>query len=354
MPEIDSELFKLLSLVLLALAVLLLLALLSSLSSIRKVLKQQLAETQDLRTSLASGSAAAPVAGESATPQEPTPAPVPEPAAATSRPGPEPEPEPAPLLGGAAASGGSPSAELSSLASEGPTGAGAATAPWDQDDEDVPPREPAGAGPEDPFATPAQPAAAADDPFARAADDPVAARESEADDPFGSSTQADDPFAATDMDDPFGSGTAEDARASQTSSGDENPFMTETEEPASQSTIDEPEEQPFERNGRWFFRRDDELLVYEEGTGEWVPADPADLAPAPAPPPVADFSSSSEEASSAGDLGTGAAAGDTARFDTVDDEPRPTGGGGFWKCPSCGAVNGSSASTCRMCFSSRP
>ncbi len=136
--------------------------------------------------------------------------------------------------------------------------------------------------------------------------------------------------------------------------------MTEAaEQPASQSTFDEPDDQPFERNGRWYFRRDNELLVYEESTGEWVAADPADLEP-PAPvPPAAPSSAASTStgddfaSAGAGDAGS-APTGDTERFEAVEEEPRPAAGGGFWKCPSCGAVNGSSADTCRMCFSARP
>ena len=27
---------------------------------------------------------------------------------------------------------------------------------------------------------------------------------------------------------------------------------------------------------------------------------------------------------------------------------------GHWKCPTCGAVNGSTATSCRMCFTARP
>ncbi|MDQ3662342.1 MAG: hypothetical protein M3454_15060 [Actinomycetota bacterium] len=82
-----------------------------------------------------------------------------------------------------------------------------------------------------------------------------------------------------------------------------------------------PEEQPFERGGRWWFKRGQELLVYEEQTAQWVPA-PATEIPAAEP------------------------------------EPGPVGGpatqSGFWRCPSCGAINGSTASTCRMCFAARP
>jgi hypothetical protein len=90
-----------------------------------------------------------------------------------------------------------------------------------------------------------------------------------------------------------------------------------------------PEEQPFERDGRWWFKRGDELLVYDEGTGQWTGA--------PSDSPVAQA------------LRSQAGGTATAQFPTVSE-----GGGGFWKCPSCGAVNGSTSATCRMCFTPRP
>jgi hypothetical protein len=114
---------------------------------------------------------------------------------------------------------------------------------------------------------------------------------------------------------------------------------------------DEPQEQPFEREGRWWFRRGDELLVYEEQTGEWMPA-PTNRAGV--------LQASSDEDDATGD-GTGAAA---AAYSAGSSEPsssgRPSGWAtqeatsGFWKCPSCGAVNGSTATSCRMCFTPRP
>ena len=83
-------------------------------------------------------------------------------------------------------------------------------------------------------------------------------------------------------------------------------------EPAHRTRVDEPQEQPFERDGRWWFRRGAELLLYDESTGQWVPAP------------------------------------------TTEPGPADQEGQGFWKCPSCGAVNGATATTCRMCFSARP
>jgi hypothetical protein len=91
-----------------------------------------------------------------------------------------------------------------------------------------------------------------------------------------------------------------------------------------------PEEQPFERDGRWWFKRGDELLVYDEQTGQWQPA--------PANNPM------SAGAAPAGMQPSAAIGG-----------AQPSGeSGGFWKCTSCGAVNGSTSATCRMCFAARP
>lgn len=86
---------------------------------------------------------------------------------------------------------------------------------------------------------------------------------------------------------------------------------------------DEPEEQPFERDGRWWFKRGGELLVYDEGTGQWVAAP-----------------------------GGAAGAGDTQSFATTTTATSTDVGEG-WKCSSCGAINGSTATSCRMCFAPR-
>lgn len=86
---------------------------------------------------------------------------------------------------------------------------------------------------------------------------------------------------------------------------------------------DEPEEQPFERDGRWWFKRGGELLVYDEGTGQWV----------------------------ASPQGAGAAAPVTATQTAAPAIQADAGEG--WKCSSCGAVNGSTATSCRMCFAPR-
>ena len=106
------------------------------------------------------------------------------------------------------------------------------------------------------------------------------------------------------------------------------PAAASTSAPASGGGLlgNEPEEQPFERDGRWWFKRGGELLVYDEGTGQWVAAP-----------------------------GSGAAAvitGTQGASTTVATTTVADAGEG-WKCASCGAVNGSTATSCRMCFAPR-
>lgn len=114
----------------------------------------------------------------------------------------------------------------------------------------------------------------------------------------------------------------------------------ESQTAAAESQRDEdPQEQPFERDGRWWFRRGDELLVYEEQTGQWVAApEPSTTASvAASAPPSGDTVESASAATPEGQV-------------TIQQEAV----GSFWKCPSCGAVNGSTATSCRMCFTARP
>ena len=106
---------------------------------------------------------------------------------------------------------------------------------------------------------------------------------------------------------------------------------------------EEPQEQPFERDGRWWFRRGEELLVYDEQTGQWLqvagpPAGHAGSAPASeASGAVVTETRTVTETSTAGDQTENAS---SARS--------------FWKCSSCGAINGAAATSCRMCFAARP
>ena len=114
--------------------------------------------------------------------------------------------------------------------------------------------------------------------------------------------------------------------------------VQEPQPAASTGFEDAPEEQPFERDGRWWFKRGDELLVYDEQSGQWEAA-PAN-ATATSPAPVV----------SGGDQ--------TAASPAASQEAEPAQAaedpGSFWKCTSCGAVNGSTATSCRMCFAPKP
>jgi hypothetical protein len=97
--------------------------------------------------------------------------------------------------------------------------------------------------------------------------------------------------------------------------------------------------EPFEADGRWWFQRGEELLVYEAGTGEWVPASgTADV--------VTDqtkYDTASEPTITA----------EAAREPVIAPAHEGSDDGTFWRCPSCGAVNGSVSATCRMCFAAR-
>lgn len=124
-------------------------------------------------------------------------------------------------------------------------------------------------------------------------------------------------------------------------------------EPAPTSTgfEDAPEEQPFEREGRWWFKRGDEILVYDEQTGQWGPAPVAT-------PPAAASVPEGGDAAWGRPQGGGQAQGDWGQEQTQgwgQAEPAQQGEAAapastFWKCRSCGAINGATATACRMCF----
>jgi hypothetical protein len=140
------------------------------------------------------------------------------------------------------------------------------------------------------------------------------------------------------------------------------PFVAEepeSEQVASEDSEPEPEEKPFQRDGRWWFRRDDELLVYDEASGEWLPGD-AGASP---------FLITTDHAPAAADATSPGLSQGTASVATREREDVPEEGVGrfaegevteqvsapsFWKCATCGAVNGSTGTTCRMCFAARP
>jgi hypothetical protein len=117
--------------------------------------------------------------------------------------------------------------------------------------------------------------------------------------------------------------------------------LTSQVAPTSQEAM--PEEQPFEREGRWWFKRGNELLLYEEQQGQWVPAPEGSLGGAAGGAPTHQTGTISSAFQSITEAEP-AAAPQAERQDS----------GSFWKCPSCGAVNGSTAASCRMCFTARP
>jgi cytoskeletal protein RodZ len=118
------------------------------------------------------------------------------------------------------------------------------------------------------------------------------------------------------------------------SSGSRTEQMPAQAQPAAEPVAqDDPQDQPFERDGRWWFRRGDELLVHDEQSEQWVSA----------PQPAAATTQPS---------GLSAVGETHDRHVPVTEEAAESES--FWKCPSCDALNGSTAGTCRMCFTARP
>lgn len=149
------------------------------------------------------------------------------------------------------------------------------------------------------------------------------------------------------------------------------------------------EEGPFERDGRWWFRRDGDLLVYDEQLEEWIDPNAAPNAqPEPKPEPVATESVAltPEPAAEAApeiephpldearEWKAPAQPGPVTETTPIEEAspapiPEPVSApapitetsegaqgesGTHWKCPACGVINGSTASSCRMCFAARP
>lgn len=334
MPEIDKDLFQALSLALLLITVIVLLAILSTLSRVSKLLKEQLAPSKDRSLDLAAPLETSEVSESQEDLED------------------EVEPE-FPLLASPPL-GDSEHEPMADASSESTPADHTLGDDWGSSSAGSP--EPAVRGDE-----------SGADAFAGLADTPeaetsAAESSSEAVDPFTGETASpsttgadqDDPFASQPVaasgiaqeNEPFASQPA----ATSEGAGDE-PFTSGTESSV-EAVASGDEEQPFELNGRWYFRRDEELLVYDEGTGEWVAAQEEEQGSSPSwdgPGSVAPAETSAFGESDAG-------SDETAQFDSVEQavSEEPAAAGGFWKCPSCGAVNGSSASTCRMCFAARP
>jgi hypothetical protein len=131
-----------------------------------------------------------------------------------------------------------------------------------------------------------------------------------------------------------------------------------SEEPVGTEEEPEQEEKPFQRDGRWWFRRDDELLVYDESSGEWLPGETA----AGSFLLASDHPSTPADATSPGLSRVTASVATREREETEGSGERfaegeateQLAGASFWKCSTCGAVNGSTAASCRMCFAARP
>ena len=149
--------------------------------------------------------------------------------------------------------------------------------------------------------------------------------------------------------DPPGTPLAESDSAAAT----EPPPGAGTGHPEQEPT--DPEGQPFERDGQWWFRRDGELLVYDDTTSEWKAA----LQAASPDPEIR----SEESAADVDKAAHGEALRKTSATATIEKEANGFRGGPLrprsegatsWKCRTCGATNGSSAGSCRMCFAARP
>jgi hypothetical protein len=135
----------------------------------------------------------------------------------------------------------------------------------------------------------------------------------------------------------------------------------EAEHEAEQVDTEEPEEKPFRRDGRWWFRRDDELLVYDDASGEWLPSDGGpreasfviapDPAPAAAVEPGLDLS---RETASVATKERETVSEGAGQIFPEGDATEQLAASSFWKCATCGAVNGSTSASCRMCFAARP
>ena len=175
----------------------------------------------------------------------------------------------------------------------------------------------------------------------------------------------------------------------------------ETQDPQPQEAVagEPPTDGPFEKDGRWWYRRGGELLVYDEQAEDWTTPESeaaaeqavTSMAVAPGtiePHPLEEArgwdtapvtrTSLDEPAAAPADEPVAAPADEpvAAPFEEPVEPPTepvatvapeavqpeqevvPTNladtSATHWKCPSCGVINGSTAPTCRMCFAARP
>ena len=134
------------------------------------------------------------------------------------------------------------------------------------------------------------------------------------------------------------------------------PKALEEQEPIAAAEVEphpaEPHDEPFQRDGRWWFKRDDELLLYDEQSGEWRAAD----APPGNEPQVPVVTGPTEPATAlaADGVPTGDAPAEAQSVVSGAEAQDPGSEAAFWRCPACGVVNGLTAATCRMCFATKP
>jgi hypothetical protein len=192
---------------------------------------------------------------------------------------------------------------------------------------------------------------AAQEPEAESEAEPVAVEEPEAEheaEPFATEEHEAEPV-ATEEPEPV---------VAQEQEHEAEPAAAEE---AEQVDTEEPEEKPFRRDGRWWFRRDDELLVYDDASGEWLPSDAGpreasfvvarDPAPAASVEPGSDLS---RETASVATKERDPVSENAGQVFPEGEATEQLAASSFWKCATCGAVNGSTSSTCRMCFAARP
>ena len=123
---------------------------------------------------------------------------------------------------------------------------------------------------------------------------------------------------------------------------------TASEQAAASEPADEPQEQPYERDGRWWYRRGEELLVYDEQTGQWLQVE----GPSSRASGYAD-AAAQEQAGINPETRTGTIAGAGSSEELQAESAVGQSSSSFWKCSVCGAINGATASSCRMCFATR-